>query len=74
MKFTKKYIKELEKKYLGKRIVLDEEFNYGDFAKGLIGTITEISDFGQLLFKVDGGGLLYLNPEDKFHEIYNWEF
>lgn len=74
MKITKKYIKELEKQYVGKRIMLDEEYNYGDFSKGLIGTITEISSFGQLKFNVDGGGLLYLNPKDKFHEIYNWEF
>lgn len=73
MKITKKYIKELEKQYLGKRIMLDEEYNYGDFAKGLIGTITEVSCFGQLKFDVDGGGFLYLMPDDKFHEVCNWE-
>ena len=73
MKITKKYIKELEKQYIGKRIMLDEEYNYGDFAKGLIGTITEVSCFGQLKFDVDGGGFLYLTPNDKFHEVYNWE-
>ena len=66
---TKKYLKELEKRYIGKRIVLDEEYNYGDFAKGLVGTITEISPFGQLKIDVDGGGYIYLNPEDKFHMI-----
>ena len=53
--------------------MLDEEFNYGDFAKGLIGTITEVSPFGQLKLDVDGGGFLYLMPDDKFHEVYNWE-
>lgn len=73
MKITKKYIKELEKQYVGKRIMLDEEYNYGDFAKGLIGTITEVSCFGQLKFDVDGGGFLYLTPNDKFHEVCNWE-
>ena len=73
MKITKKYIKELEKQYIGKRIMLDEEYNYGDFAKGLIGTITEVSCFGQLKFDVDGGGFLYLTPDDKFHEVCNWE-
>ena len=73
MKSTKEYIKELEKHYMGKRIMLDEEYNYGDFAKGLIGTITEVSCFGQLKFDIDGGGFLYLMPDDKFHEIYNCE-
>ena len=53
--------------------MLDEEYNYGDFAKGLIGTITEVSCFGQLKFDVDGGGFLYLTPNDKFHEVCNWE-
>lgn len=66
---TNKHIKELEKRYVGKRIVLDEEYNCGDFAKGLIGTITEISPFGQLKFDVDGGGYIYLTPKDKFHMI-----
>lgn len=66
---TNKHIKELEKQYVGKRIMLDEEYNYGDFAKGLVGTITEISSFGQLKFYVDGGGFIYLNPKDKFHVI-----
>lgn len=70
---TKKYIKELEKRYIGKRIMLDEGYNYGDFAKGLIGTITEVSPFGQLKFDVDGGGFIYLTPDDKFHEVFNWE-
>lgn len=70
---TKKYLKELEKRYIGKRIMLDEEYNYGDFAKGLIGTITEVSCFGQLKFDVDGGGFIYLTPDDKFHEVCNWE-
>mgnify|MGYP003311863206 CR=1 FL=1 len=66
---TNKHIKELEKRYVGKRIVLDEQYNYGDFAKGLVGTITEISPFGQLKFDVDGGGFIYLNSKDKFHMI-----
>lgn len=66
---TNKHIKELEKRYTGKRIILDEEYNYGDFAKGLTGVITEVSPFGQLKFDVDGGGYIYLNPEDKFHMI-----
>ena len=64
---TNKYIKELEKRYVGKRIVLDEEYNFGDFAKGLAGTITEVSPFGQLKSDVDGGGYIYLSPKDKFH-------
>ena len=70
---TKKYLKELEKQYVGKRVMLDEEYNYGDFAKGLIGTITEVSTLGELKFEADTGGYVYLLPEDKFHEIYNWE-
>ena len=73
IKITKKYIKELEKQYIGKRIMLDEEYNYCDFANGLIGTINEVSCFGQLKFDVDGGGFLYLTPDDKFHEVCNWE-
>ena len=70
---TNRYIKELKKQYVGKRIVLDEEYNYGDFAKGLIGTITEVTPFGQLKFDIDGGGFIYITPYDKFHEVCNWE-
>lgn len=68
---TNRYIKELKKQYVGKRIVLDED--YGDFTKGFIGTITEISPSGQLKLDVDGGGFIYLTPYDQFHEICNWE-
>lgn len=70
---TKKYIKELQKRYVGKRVVLDEEYNGNDFPEGLVGTITEVSMFGELKFEADIGGYVYLLPEDKFHEIYNWE-
>ena len=73
---TNKHIKELEKQYIekkviiiGTRVVLDEEYNCGNFAKGLTGVITEVSPFGQLKIDVDGGGYIYLNPEDKFHMI-----
>ena len=68
---TNRYIKELKKQYVGKRIVLDED--YGDFANGLIGTITEVSPSGQLKLDIDSGGFIYLTPYDKFHEICNWE-
>jgi hypothetical protein len=71
MKITNKHINELKKQYVGKRIMLDEEYNYGDFAKGLVGIITEVSPFGQLKFDVDGGGFIYLTPDDRFHEINN---
>lgn len=66
---TNKHIKELEKLYIEKKIVLDEQYNYGDFAKGLVGTITEISPFGQLKFDVDGGICIYLTPKAIFHII-----
>ena len=72
---TNKHIKELEKQYIGKkiiiigtRVVLDEKYN-GDLGKGLTGVITEVSPFGQLKIDVDGGGFIYLNPEDEFHMI-----
>lgn len=73
MKITKKYIKELEKRYVGKRVILDEEYSEGDFPEGLVGTITEVSTLGVLKFEADTGGYVYLFPDDKFHEIYNWE-
>ena len=66
---TNKHIKELGKRYVGKRIVLDEDYNCGDFANGLSGVIKEVSPFGQLRIDVDGGGFIYFNPEDKFHMI-----
>ena len=70
---TKKYIKELKKRYVGKRVILDEEYNEGDFSEGLVGTIIEVSTLGELKFEADTGGYVYLLPDDKFHEIYNWE-
>ena len=66
---TNKHIKELEKLYIEKKIVLDEQYNYGDFAKGLVGTITEISPFGQLKFTADDGICIYLTPKAIFHII-----
>ena len=70
---TKKYIKELQKRYVGKRVVLDEEYNGMDFPEKMVGTITEVSTLGELKFEADTGGYVYLLPDDKFHEIYNWE-
>ena len=70
---TKKYIKELQKRYVGKRVVLDEEYNGVDFPEKMVGTIIEVSTLGELKFEADTGGYVYLLPDDKFHEIYNWE-
>jgi len=64
---TNKHIKELEKRYVGKRIVLDQECNYGDFAQGLTGVITGVSPSGQLKFDVDGGICIYLTSKAIFH-------
>ena len=66
---TNKHIKELEKRYVGKRIVLDQECNYGDFAQGLIGIITGVSPSGQLKFNADDGICIYLTSKAIFHMI-----
>ena len=62
---TKKYLKELEKLYIGKRIVFDDE--------DMVATIDGVSSNGQLITHYDNGSVRYIEPEDKFHEVYNWE-
>ena len=66
MKITKKYIKELEKQYIGKRIVFDDDEN-------MVATINGVSSYGQLIVHYDNGFVRYIEPEDEFHEVRNWE-
>lgn len=66
MKITKKYIKELEKQYIGKRIVFDDDEN-------MVATINGVSSYGQLIVNYDNGSVRYIEPEDEFHEVRNWE-
>ena len=65
MKITKKHIKELEKQYIGKRIVFDD--------KNMVATIDGVSSYGQLIIHYDNGSVRYIEPDDEFHEVYNWE-
>lgn len=65
MKITKKYIKELEKRYIGKRIMFDDE--------NIVATIDGVSSYGQLIAHYDNGSVRYVEPEDEFHEVHNWE-
>ena len=74
MMITNKHIKELEKRYIGKKVVLIGKRvvfaeDYGDIGKALTGVITEVSPSGQLKINVDVGGYMYISPEDKFHMI-----
>ena len=62
---TKKYLKELEKRYIGKRIIIDDKSN--------VGTIISINSLGQLEVQFDKGDMIFLKPEDEFHEVHNWE-
>lgn len=63
---TKKYLKELEKRYIGKRIVFNDD-------KNKVATIDSVSSYGQLIAHYDDGSVRYIEPEDEFHEVYNWE-
>lgn len=67
MKITKKYLNELKKNFLGKRITID------GVNDGVVGTIDGFSDYGQLIVHFDNGSVYYLTPEDNFHEVKNWE-
>ena len=66
MKITKKHIKELEKQYIGKRIVFDDDEN-------MVATIDGVSSYGQLIVHYDNGSVRYIEPDDEFHEVCNWE-
>ena len=66
MKITKKHIKELEKRYIGKRIVFDDDEN-------MVATIDGVSSYGQLIVHYDNGSVRYIEPDDEFHEVCNWE-
>ena len=66
MKITKKYIKELEKQYVGKRIVFNDNEN-------MVATIESVSPYGQLVVHYDNGSVRYIEPEDEFYEVCNWE-
>ena len=63
---TKKYLKELEKRYIGKRIVFNDD-------KNKVATIDGVSSYGQLIAHYDDGSVRCIEPEDEFHEVYNWE-
>ena len=64
---TKKYLNELKRNFLGKRIKMDNINN------GVVGTIDGFTDDGKLIVHFDDNSIYYLTPEDKFHEVYNWE-
>lgn len=66
VKITKKRIKELQKQYIGKRIVFDDDEN-------MVATIDGVSSYGQLMVHYDNGAVRYIEPDDEFHEVYNWE-
>ena len=40
---------------------------------GVVGTIDGFTDDGKLIVHFDDNSIYYLTPEDKFHEVYNWE-
>ena len=64
---TKKYLNELKRNFLGKRIKMDNVNN------DVVGTIDGFTDDGKLIVHFDDNSIYYLTPEDKFHEVCNWE-
>lgn len=67
MKVTKKYLSELKKNFFSKRIIID------GVNDGAVGTINGFTDEGKLIIHFDNGSVRYVEPNDKFHEVYNWE-
>ena len=39
----------------------------------MVATIEGVSSYGQLIVHYDNGSVRYIEPEDEFHEVHNWE-